>query len=55
MGGTCRKQWRLEIHTKFWSENLKGRGHSEDLGVCGKITLERILGKKFVNVWTEFI
>jgi len=21
------------MHTRFWSENLKGRGHSEDLGV----------------------
>jgi hypothetical protein len=23
------------MHTKFWSDNLKGRGHSEDLGVDG--------------------
>jgi len=29
-----------EIHTKFWSENLKGRDHSEDLAVDGKIILE---------------
>jgi hypothetical protein len=21
------------VHTKFWAENLKGRDHSEDLGV----------------------
>jgi hypothetical protein len=27
------------------SENLKGRDHSEDLGVSGKIILEWILGK----------
>jgi hypothetical protein len=26
-----------EIRTKFWLENLKGRDHSEDLGVDGKI------------------
>jgi hypothetical protein len=25
--------------------NLKGRGHSEDIGVDGKIILEWILGK----------
>jgi hypothetical protein len=25
---------------KFWSENLKGRGHFEDLGVDRKIILE---------------
>jgi hypothetical protein len=23
------------MHKKFWSENLKGRNHSEDLGVDG--------------------
>jgi len=32
------------VHTKFWSENLKVRDHSKDLGVGGKI-LEWILGK----------
>jgi len=32
-------------HTKFWSENLKGRGHSEDLGVDEKLMLEWMLGK----------
>jgi len=30
---------------KSWSENLKGRDHSEDLGVGGKIILELTLGK----------
>jgi hypothetical protein len=29
----------------FLLENLKGRGHSENLGVDGKIILERISGK----------
>jgi hypothetical protein len=24
-----------EMHTKFWSENLKGRYHLEDLGEAG--------------------
>jgi hypothetical protein len=23
------------MHTKFWSENLEGRNHAEDLGVDG--------------------
>jgi hypothetical protein len=36
-------------------ENLKGRDHSEDLGVDGKITLEWILGKYSGKVWTGFI
>jgi len=33
------------VHTLFWLEDLKGRGHSEDLGIDGMITLEWILGK----------
>jgi len=33
-----------EIHIqKFWSENLKVRGHSEDLCVDGRIILKWIL------------
>jgi len=35
-----------EINTKFWSENLKGRDHSEDLAVDGRIILECISGKQ---------
>jgi hypothetical protein len=30
------------MHTTFLSENLKGRDHSEDLGVDGKIILEEL-------------
>jgi hypothetical protein len=33
------------MHTRFWLEILKGRNHSEELGVDGKIILEWILGK----------
>jgi hypothetical protein len=33
------------MHTKFWSDKLKGRDHVEDAGVDGKIILEWILGK----------
>jgi hypothetical protein len=29
-----------EFHTTFLSGNLKGRDHSEDIGVYGKIVLE---------------
>jgi len=29
-----------EMHTRFWSVNLKGRNYSEDLGVDAKIVLE---------------
>jgi len=36
----------LEMHTNFWSENLKGRDHSEDVFVNAKIVLEWILGKR---------
>jgi hypothetical protein len=34
-----------EMHRIFWLENLKGRNHSEDLGIDRKIILEWILGK----------
>jgi len=38
MGGACSTYWkRVEVHAKFWSENLTGRDHSEDLGVDGNI------------------
>jgi hypothetical protein len=31
------------MHTKFWSENVKVKGHSEDLNVNGRILLEGTL------------
>jgi hypothetical protein len=43
------------VYTKFWLENLKGRDHSEDLGVDKMIILEWILEKLFGRVWTVFI
>jgi hypothetical protein len=33
------------MYTIYWSENLKGRDHLEDLGIDEKIILEWILGK----------
>jgi hypothetical protein len=30
----------MKKQTKFWSQNLKGKDHSEDLGVDGRIILE---------------
>jgi hypothetical protein len=47
MGGTynTHRRERGDIHTKFWSENLKEREHSEEIGVAEKIILEWILGK----------
>jgi hypothetical protein len=36
---------KQDIYKIFWLENLKRRGHSEDLDVDGKIILDRILGK----------
>jgi hypothetical protein len=46
-----KKLWRVRLarhvarmgemgNARFWLENLKGMGHSEDLGVDGKVTLE---------------
>jgi len=44
----CQEIVKLVLVTgviKFWSENLKGRDHSEDPGLDGKIILEWILWK----------
>jgi len=43
------------MRTKFLLENLKGRNHSEDLGVDRKAVLEWILEKQGRKVWTGFI
>jgi hypothetical protein len=39
------------MHTKFLSENLKGRDSSERLAIDGKITLEWIMGE----MWQEIV
>jgi hypothetical protein len=38
------------MRTVFWSENLKGRDHTENVGVNRMIILEWILGKRCGNV-----
>jgi hypothetical protein len=46
MGGAYNAHWeKLEMRTKFWIESEKGRYHSEDLGVDGRIILKQILRK----------
>jgi hypothetical protein len=45
-----------EVRNAYVSlENLKGRDHSEYLGIDGKIILEWILGKYGGKVWTRYI
>jgi hypothetical protein len=41
MGETCTTHGGDD--TRFWLGNLKGRDHSEDLGIDGKIILEWII------------
>jgi hypothetical protein len=52
----CRTHRRDEKCVQnFGRKKLKGRDHSEDLGVDGRIILEWILGKYGGKVWTGFI
>jgi hypothetical protein len=39
----------------FWLEHLKGRDHSEDVGVVGKTILEWTLGTKGGKLWLHVI
>jgi hypothetical protein len=41
------------MSTEWWSENLKGRNHSEDQDVDRKMILEWILGKSLGKLWIE--
>jgi len=43
------------MHVRFLSESVKGRDHSEDLGIDGKIILGWISGKYGGRVWTVCI
>jgi hypothetical protein len=43
------------MHTSFWSENLKGIQHSEDLGVDGMVLLVSILEKQGGKFWVVVI
>jgi hypothetical protein len=35
----------MKMHAMFWLENLKGRNHSEHMGVDGRIILDCALRK----------
>jgi len=46
MGGSCSTHGaKSEMYTKVWSENIKGRDHSEDICVDGRIISELNLKK----------
>jgi len=40
--------------TKLWFENMRGRDHSKDLGIHGRIIMGWILRKLGGKVWTGF-
>jgi hypothetical protein len=35
--GYIARMERYEMHTIFWSEDMKRRNHSEDLGIDGRV------------------
>jgi hypothetical protein len=43
------------MYTQFWSETLKGRDHSEDLGVDREDNIRIDLVEIGWEVWTGFI
>jgi hypothetical protein len=43
------------MHKKFWSVDVKGRDHLEDLGVDETVILKWILRKYGGKVWIGFI
>jgi hypothetical protein len=45
MSRSCSTYGRDEKYTKIWPGNMKGRDHTEDLGVSGRIILDWILEK----------
>jgi len=44
MSAACSTHGKMR-NTTFWSKNLKRRDRWEDLGINGRIMLDRILGK----------
>jgi len=43
------------VHTKFWSENLKGRVNSEVVGIDWRVIIEWIIENWDEKLWTEII
>lgn len=43
------------MHTTFWLETLKGRGHLEDPDIAGRTILKQILRKSGVTMQTGVI
>jgi hypothetical protein len=55
MGGACSTNGRDEKCEILWSEDMKIRDHSKDIGVDCKIILEWILGNWGRKAWTGCI
>jgi hypothetical protein len=52
--GAYTTRGRLKMNTEFWSGNLNGRDHFEDLDIDGREVLEWFLKKQNGNVWAGF-
>jgi hypothetical protein len=44
MGESVSTHWEMR-NTKFWSEDMNGRNHSEDLDVNGTVVVDWVLEK----------
>jgi hypothetical protein len=45
----------VEVHTRFWWEDLRERNRMEGLGVDGMIILKWIFKRWDVEAWTGFV
>jgi len=55
MGRVCSTHGRDDNCIQNFGQKMKGRDHSEGMGIDGRLILEWILGKYLGKVWTGCI
>jgi len=47
--------WRGKLHTDVSWENLKERGHLEDIEICGRVLFKSVFKKEDGGAWNGLI